>query len=44
MTVQEAVSRFINDGSLLAMGGFGHVRVSMAVVYEIIRQRKKHLR
>jgi acyl CoA:acetate/3-ketoacid CoA transferase alpha subunit/acyl CoA:acetate/3-ketoacid CoA transferase beta subunit len=43
MTVKEAVSKFIPDGSLLAMGGFGHVRVSMAVVYEIIRQRKKHL-
>jgi acyl CoA:acetate/3-ketoacid CoA transferase alpha subunit/acyl CoA:acetate/3-ketoacid CoA transferase beta subunit len=43
MTVQEAVSKFVPGGSLLAMGGFGHVRVSMAVVYEIIRQRKKHL-
>jgi acyl CoA:acetate/3-ketoacid CoA transferase alpha subunit/acyl CoA:acetate/3-ketoacid CoA transferase beta subunit len=43
MTVQEAVSKFIPDESLLAMGGFGHVRVSMAVVYEIIRQQKKHL-
>ena len=43
MTVQQAVSRFLADGSLLALGGFGHVRVSMAVVYEIIRQRKRHL-
>lgn len=43
MSAQEAVSRFIPDGSLLAMGGFGHVRVSMAIVYEIIRQKKKHL-
>jgi 3-oxoacid CoA-transferase subunit A/glutaconate CoA-transferase subunit A len=43
MTAQEAVSKFIVDGSLLAMGGFGHVRVSMAVVYEIIRQQKQHL-
>jgi len=43
MSAQDAVSRFIPDGALLAMGGFGHVRVSMAVVYEIIRQRKKHL-
>jgi acyl CoA:acetate/3-ketoacid CoA transferase alpha subunit/acyl CoA:acetate/3-ketoacid CoA transferase beta subunit len=43
MSVAEAVSRFIPDGSLLALGGFGHVRVSMAVVYEIIRQRKRHL-
>lgn len=43
MSTQEAVSRFIPDGSLLAMGGFGHVRVSMAIVYELIRQQKKHL-
>jgi acyl CoA:acetate/3-ketoacid CoA transferase alpha subunit/acyl CoA:acetate/3-ketoacid CoA transferase beta subunit len=43
MSVKEAVSRFVPDESLLAMGGFGHVRVSMAVVYEIIRQQKKHL-
>jgi acyl CoA:acetate/3-ketoacid CoA transferase alpha subunit/acyl CoA:acetate/3-ketoacid CoA transferase beta subunit len=43
MSVAEAVSRFIPDESLLALGGFGHVRVSMAVVYEIIRQRKRHL-
>lgn len=40
MTVAEAVSRFVHDGNLLAMGGFGHVRVSMAAVYEIIRQRR----
>ena len=25
------------------MGGFGHVRVSMAIVYEIIRQNKHNL-
>lgn len=43
MSAQDAVSKFIPDGSLLAMGGFGHVRVSMAIVYEIIRQQKKHL-
>ena len=43
LSASEAVARFIPDGSLLAMGGFGHVRVSMAIVYEIIRQQKKHL-
>ena len=43
MSASEAVARFIPDGKLLAMGGFGHVRVSMAIVYEIIRQQKKHL-
>jgi acyl CoA:acetate/3-ketoacid CoA transferase alpha subunit/acyl CoA:acetate/3-ketoacid CoA transferase beta subunit len=43
MSVKQAVSHFIPDGSLLAMGGFGHVRVSMAVVYELIRQQRRHL-
>ncbi len=43
MTVAEAVARFVPDGALIASGGFGHVRVSMAVIYEIIRQRKRHL-
>jgi len=43
MTIAEAVDRYVPDGTFLAMGGFGHIRVSMAAVYEIIRQRKKHL-
>ena len=43
MSVAEAVAQFVPDGALLALGGFGHIRVSMAAVYEIIRQRKRHL-
>jgi acyl CoA:acetate/3-ketoacid CoA transferase alpha subunit/acyl CoA:acetate/3-ketoacid CoA transferase beta subunit len=43
MAVSEAVKTFVDDGSFLAMGGFGHVRVSMSAVYEMIRQRKRHL-
>ncbi len=43
MSVSEAVSKFVKDGSFIASGGFGHVRVSMAIVYEIIRQKKKNL-
>jgi acyl CoA:acetate/3-ketoacid CoA transferase alpha subunit len=43
MSVADAVSRFVHDGDLLAMGGFGHVRVSMAVIHEIIRQKKQRL-
>jgi len=43
MTMADAVSRYVFDGALLASGGFGHVRVSMAAIYEIIRQQKKHL-
>jgi 3-oxoacid CoA-transferase subunit A/glutaconate CoA-transferase subunit A len=43
MTAAEAVSKFIDDGSFIASGGFGHVRVSMALIYELIRQRKQRL-
>jgi len=43
MTIAEAVRRYVHEDAVLAMGGFGHVRVSMAAVYEMIRQRKKHL-
>lgn len=43
MDLKEAVSRFVLDGNYLAMGGFGHVRVSMAAIYEIIRQKKRKL-
>ncbi len=43
MSVAEAVAKYVPDGAFLALGGFGHVRVSTAAVYEIIRQRKKDL-
>jgi acyl CoA:acetate/3-ketoacid CoA transferase alpha subunit len=43
MSVKEAVSKFIHDGDFIASGGFGHVRVSMAIVYEIIRQKKRSM-
>jgi len=43
MSAKEAVSRFIHDGAFIASGGFGHVRVSMAIIYEIIRQKKRNL-
>jgi 3-oxoacid CoA-transferase subunit A/glutaconate CoA-transferase subunit A len=42
-TVADAVARFVPDGCFLALGGFGHIRVSMAAVYEIIRQKKRQL-
>ena len=38
MPLKEAVNRFTFDGGYLAMGGFGHIRVSMAGIYEMIRQ------
>ena len=43
ITVQEAVERFVQDGDLIACGGFGHIRIPMALIYEIIRQRRRDL-
>ncbi len=43
MDLREAVSKFVQDGNFIALGGFGHVRVSMAAIYEIIRQKKGNL-
>jgi len=42
-SVKESVSKFVRDGDFVASGGFGHIRVSMAIIYEIIRQRKHNL-
>ena len=38
MTAKEAVERFVDDGDLLASGGFGHVRISTPILHEIVRQ------
>ena len=43
LMLQEAVARYVPDGGVIACGGFGHIRVSMATIYEIVRQRKKDL-
>lgn len=43
MTASEAVAKFIKDGDFIASGGFGHIRVSMNIIYEIIRQHKHDL-
>jgi glutaconate CoA-transferase subunit A len=43
MTEKEAVERFVPDGSYLAIGGFGAVRIPNAIVHEVVRQRKKNL-
>jgi 3-oxoacid CoA-transferase subunit A/glutaconate CoA-transferase subunit A len=42
-TVAEATRKYVPDGSLVAVGGFGHIRVPMALVYELVRQRKRDL-
>jgi len=43
MSLQEAVQRFIKNGSQIALGGFTVSRNPMAVAYEIIRQEIKDL-
>lgn len=43
MGATEAVERFVQDGDILASGGFGHVRISTNLIYEIIRQKKEGL-
>jgi acyl CoA:acetate/3-ketoacid CoA transferase alpha subunit len=43
MTAKDAVAKFIKDGDFIACGGFGHIRVSMCIVYEIVRQKKRNL-
>lgn len=43
MDVKQAVAAFVRDGDYIAFGGFGHVRVPMSLVYELIRQRRRNL-
>jgi len=43
MSVSDAVSRFVQDESFIVSGAFGQIRISMAIIYEIIRQRKRRL-
>jgi glutaconate CoA-transferase subunit A len=42
-TVKDAVARLVHDGDYLAIGGFGCDRLPVAVVHEILRQRKQNL-
>lgn len=44
MSVKDAVAKFVHDGDYLAIGGFGGVRVPVAAMHEIVRQKKKHLK
>lgn len=43
MTIEEAVARFVRDGSQVAVGGFTINRNPMALVYEIARRRIRDL-
>jgi acyl CoA:acetate/3-ketoacid CoA transferase alpha subunit len=43
MRMKDAVKKFIKNGDYLAIGGFGHIRIPMAIIYEMVRQRIKDL-
>jgi acyl CoA:acetate/3-ketoacid CoA transferase alpha subunit len=43
MSVTQAMAQFVHDGDYIAFGGFGHIRVPMSAVYEIIRQKRRDL-
>ena len=42
-TVQEAVSRLVQDGDYIARGGFGCDRIPTAIAHEILRQGRQNL-
>jgi acyl CoA:acetate/3-ketoacid CoA transferase alpha subunit len=41
--IKTAIGQFLHDGDYLTMGGVSFIRLSMASVHEIIRQKKKNL-
>jgi acyl CoA:acetate/3-ketoacid CoA transferase alpha subunit len=43
-TARSAVEKYVKDGMYIGIGGFGHIRISMPSIYEIVRQRIKHLK
>ena len=43
MTLKDAISRFVQNGSHISIGGSTANRNPMAAVYEIVRQQKKNL-
>jgi len=43
MTAAEAVGRFVRDGALVGMGGQTIGRCAMALIHEMVRQKKKNL-
>lgn len=43
MALSEAISRHVQDGDYLAIGGFGANRTPMAACHEIVRQGRKNM-
>ena len=42
-TVKEAISKYVEDGDYVAVGGFGGNRIPTSLLHEIVRQKKKKL-
>ncbi|MGH3625876.1 MAG: CoA transferase subunit A, partial [Sciscionella sp.] len=43
VTAQDAVSRFVPDGAVIGVGGTNHARTPMALLTEVLRQRRTGL-
>ncbi len=43
MSVHDAIEKYVHDGDFLAFDGFGHIRVPMVFVYEMVRQKVRNL-
>jgi len=43
-TAREAVEKFVRDGDYVGIGGFGHVRVPMSLIFEVVRQKRRNLK
>lgn len=44
MSAEEAIKKYVEDGSHIAMAGFAITRNSMALAHELVRQRKRNLK
>lgn len=42
-SIEQAVGVHIKDGDYIAVGGFGHVRIPTAILYEVMRQGRRNL-
>ncbi len=42
-TIKDVVEKYVQDGTYIAIGGFGGVRIPTAILHEIVRQKKKNL-
>jgi acyl CoA:acetate/3-ketoacid CoA transferase alpha subunit len=42
-TAKDAISKLVQNGDYVAFGGFGHVRIPMIAIYEMVRQKKRRL-